>query len=126
MFEKSFETGRIFAMKGSRWVLAEGVLFRLRGCGHAHGHAMPNFILDSKSSVLGLSNEVSFVSKYFWKKGENWGKKSLLYDWTLATDADCIYQKLFPNRILSLFAMNFSGFHRQFTRNHDSVLDHTY
>ena len=91
MFEKSFETGQIFAMKGSRWVLAKGVLFHLRGCGHAQGCAMPNFILDSKSSILGLSNEVSFLSKSFWKKVKIEKRKSPLYDWTLATDADCIW-----------------------------------
>ena len=32
---------------------------------------MPNFFTDSKSSILGLSNEVSFVTKYFWNDGEN-------------------------------------------------------
>ena len=50
-------------MKGSRRVLVEGVLFHLRGRGHAQGHATPNFILDSKNSILVLSNEVSFVSE---------------------------------------------------------------
>ena len=58
-------------MKGSRRVLVEGVLFHLRGRGHAHGHATPNFIQYFKSSILGLSNEVSFVSNFYWKKGEN-------------------------------------------------------
>ena len=80
LFERSFKTGQIFAMKGSRWVLAKEVLFHLKGCGHAQGHAMPNFMLDSKSSILGLSNEVSSVSKSFWKKIENWEKeKSIIW-----------------------------------------------
>ena len=80
LFERNFETGQIFAKKGSRWVLAEGVLFHLRGCGHAKGYATPNVILDSKSSIFGLSNEVSFASKCFWKKVENWEKeKSIIW-----------------------------------------------
>ena len=65
LFERSFETGQIFVMKGSRRVLVEGVLFHLRGRGHAQGHATPNFIHYFKSSILGLSNEVSFVLKSF-------------------------------------------------------------
>ena len=65
LFERSFETGRNFVMKGSRRVLVEGVLFHLRGRGHAQGNATPNFIHDSKSSILELSNEVLFVSKSF-------------------------------------------------------------
>ena len=65
LFERSFETGRIFVMKGSRRVLVERVLFHLRGPGHAQGHATPNFIHYFKSSILGLSNEVSFVPKSF-------------------------------------------------------------
>ena len=65
MFERSLETGQFFAVKGSRWVLAKGVLFHLKGCGHPKDDAMPNFFLDSKGSILGLSNEVSFVSELF-------------------------------------------------------------
>ena len=68
-------------MKGSRRVLVEGVLFHLRGRGHAQGNATPNFIHDSKSSILGLSNEVSFVSRYFLKKRIKMRKlKNPLYD----------------------------------------------
>ena len=43
------------------------MLFQLRGRGHPQGDAMPNFFLDFKSSILGLSNEESFVSEMFWK-----------------------------------------------------------
>ena len=62
-FEKSFETGRISVMKGSRRVLVKEVLFQLRGCGHPQDDATPNLFTDSKSPILGLSNEVSFVSE---------------------------------------------------------------
>ena len=61
----------ISAMRGSRLILVKVVLFQLRGCGHPQDRAMPNFFPDSKSSILGLSNEVSFVTEYFWKDGEN-------------------------------------------------------
>ena len=45
------------------------MLFQLRGHGHRQRDAMPNFFLDSKSSVLGLLNEVSFVSENCWNGG---------------------------------------------------------
>ena len=47
------------------------MLFQSRGRGHPQDGAMPNFLLDSKSSILGLSIEESFVTDYFWKDGEN-------------------------------------------------------
>ena len=62
LFEKSFETGRISVMKGSRQVLVKVVLFQLRGRGYPQDDAMPNFIPDSKCPLRALSNEVSFVS----------------------------------------------------------------
>ena len=68
-FEKSFETGRISVMKGSRRVLVKVVLFQLRGCGHPQDDAKPNFCADSKHPILGLSNEVSFVPEILWKDG---------------------------------------------------------
>ena len=71
LFERSFETGRKFTMRGSRQVLVKVVLFQSRGHGHPQDRVMPNFFPDSRSSILGLSNEVSFVSEYFWKDGEN-------------------------------------------------------
>ena len=63
LFERSFETGRISVMKGSRRVLVKVVLFQLRGRGHPQDDATPNFCADSKRPILGLSNEVSFVPK---------------------------------------------------------------
>ena len=69
LFEKSFETGRISVMKGSRRVLVKVVLFQLRGRGHSQNDATPNIFPDSKSLLLGLSNEVSFVSEIYWKCG---------------------------------------------------------
>ena len=63
-FERSFETGRISVMKGSRRVLVKVVLFHLRGRGHPHGDATPNFLPDSKSF-----SEVSFVSVIFREGG---------------------------------------------------------
>ena len=67
-FERSFETGRISIMKGSRRVQVKSVLFQLRGRGYPQNDATPNFFPDFKHSILGLSNEGSFVSKLFLKK----------------------------------------------------------
>ena len=64
-FERSFETGRISVMKGSRRVLVKVVLFQLRGHGHPQDVATRSFFVNSKRLVLGLSNEVSFVTKSF-------------------------------------------------------------
>ena len=66
-FERSFETGRISVMKGSRRVLVKVVLFQLRGCGHPQDDAKPKFSANSKRPILGLSNEVSFVSGFISK-----------------------------------------------------------
>ena len=64
-FESNTETGRISVMRGSRRVLVKVVLFQLRGYGHPQDDATPNSFPDSKSSILGLSNEVFFVSEFF-------------------------------------------------------------
>ena len=68
-FKRSFETGRISVMKGSRQVLVKVVLFQLRGRVHSQGDATLNFLPDSKSFSLGLLNEVSFVSVIFREGG---------------------------------------------------------
>ena len=47
------------------------LLFQLDGRGHPKDDATPSFFPDSKNSIVGLSNEVSFVSKIFWKGGES-------------------------------------------------------
>ena len=54
-------------MKGSRRVSVEVVLFQLRGRDHPQDDATPNFSSDFKSSIIGLSNDLSFVSNFFWK-----------------------------------------------------------
>ena len=43
------------------------VLFQFLGPRLAHDGATPNFSPDSKSSLLGLSNEVLFVSEFLEK-----------------------------------------------------------
>ena len=63
--QNSLKTGKISVMRDSRQVLVKVVLFQLRGRGHPQGNATPSFFPDSKSSMLGLSNEVPFVSKFF-------------------------------------------------------------
>ena len=66
-FESNTETGRIYVMGGSTQVLVKVVLFYLRGHYHPQGDASTNFFPDSKSFLLGLSNEVSFVSVFYRK-----------------------------------------------------------
>ena len=68
-FERSFETGRISVIKGSRRVLVKVVLFQLRGSGHPQDDATLNCFTDSKCPIQGLSNEVSFVPEILWKDG---------------------------------------------------------
>ena len=68
-FESNTENGRISVMKGSRQVLVKVVLFQLRGRGHPQDDATTNFFANSKSPILGLSNEVSFVPELLWKDG---------------------------------------------------------
>ena len=65
--KKSFETGRISVMKGSKQVQVKVVLFQLRGRGHPQDDAIPNFFANSKRPIFGLSNEVSFVPEILWK-----------------------------------------------------------
>ena len=66
-FERSFENGRISLMKGSRQVLVKVVLFQLMGRGHLQDDVTPNFFPNTKGSIRGLSNEVSFISESFWE-----------------------------------------------------------
>ena len=49
----------------------EGAIFILQKGGNPHDHATPKVIPDSNSCILGLSNEVLFVSGFFWKGGQN-------------------------------------------------------
>ena len=58
-----------FILEGVRPILVKVVLFHLSGCGNLHDNATLKVIPDSNSCILGLSNEVSFVSGFFWKGG---------------------------------------------------------
>ena len=46
------------------------VLFQSSGHDHPLDDARPKFFPDSKSPILGLSNDVSYVSESFWEGGE--------------------------------------------------------
>ena len=70
----SFKIDCSSIMTGSRWVLVKVLLFQLDGYDHPKDDAMPSFFHDSKNSIVGLSNEVSFVSEIFWK-----GDKSVYF-----------------------------------------------
>ena len=49
-------------MGGATPVLLKVVLFRLSGRGNSNDDAMPSLDPDSNSFILGLSNEILFVS----------------------------------------------------------------
>ena len=68
-FERNTETGRTSVMRGSRRVLVKVVLFQLKGPCHPQDDTTTNFFPDSKSPILGLSNDVSFVSEFYSKGG---------------------------------------------------------
>ena len=63
--ESSFENESISIMRGSRQILVKVLLIQLDGRGHPQDDATPSFFPDSKKSIVGLSNEVSFVSEIF-------------------------------------------------------------
>ena len=44
------------------------MLFQLSGRGNSNNDAMPDFVPDSNSSILGLSNDMSFVSGNLFEK----------------------------------------------------------
>ena len=47
------------------------LLVQLSGRSNPHDNATSKVIPDSNICILGLSNEVSFVSGFFWKGGQN-------------------------------------------------------
>ena len=67
LFERRFETGRILALRCYRQILVKVMLFQLRWHGHPQDDATPNFPLDFKRSITGLSNDVPFVSEFLQK-----------------------------------------------------------
>ena len=66
--EISFEIGGKPVMEGSRRVLVKLLLLQLGGCDHPQDGATPSLFPDSKSSILGLSNNVSFVSEFLFER----------------------------------------------------------
>ena len=47
------------------------MLFQLSGRGNSNNDATPDFFPDSNSSILGLSNEILFVSEFLLEGGQN-------------------------------------------------------
>ena len=68
LFGEALKLEEFFAKKCYRQVLLAEVLFQLRGRGHPQSDATTNFFPDSKRTILGISNEVSFVSKLLLQK----------------------------------------------------------
>ena len=67
--ERLSDTGKISVMRASTRILVKVILFQLKGRGHPQNDAMPIIFPDSESLLLGLLNEVSFVSEIYWKCG---------------------------------------------------------
>ena len=55
------EIGSSSVLRSVRPILVKVVLFQLGGRGHLLEDATPSFFLNSKSPILGLSNDISFV-----------------------------------------------------------------
>ena len=70
-------------MEGVTSILLKVMLFQSSGRGNSYDNATPKVKTDSNSWILGLSNEVSFVSEFLCKGGQNsqnvW-LEILLYD----------------------------------------------
>ena len=67
LFERSFETGRISVMKGSRRVLVKVVLFQLTGCGLPQYGATPNSFLILNALYKGFQMRYHLFLKFFGK-----------------------------------------------------------
>ena len=65
------EDGSSYALEGATPIFLKVLLFHSRGRGNHHDNATLNFISDSSSCILGLSNEISFVSGFFLEGGQN-------------------------------------------------------
>ena len=50
-------------LRAYRPILVNVVLYHLRGCGIPYDTTTPSFITNSRDPIIGLSNEVSFVSE---------------------------------------------------------------
>ena len=62
-----FASPFIFAQGKKNSILLTEVLFHSRGRGSISEGAKPSYLTDSRSSILGLSNEVSFDFELYWK-----------------------------------------------------------
>ena len=58
-------------MRGATPILLKVVLFQLSGRGNSNDDATPSFDPDSNSFILGLSNEILFVSEFLLEGGQN-------------------------------------------------------
>ena len=58
-----FETGNFSTLRDVILNLLKVVLFHSRGRGSFYAAATPRFMTDYRGPILGLSNEVSFVSQ---------------------------------------------------------------
>ena len=63
------KTENISAQRDKNSILLTEVLFHSSGRGSTFEGAMTSCITDSRSSILGLLNEVSFDFEFYWEGG---------------------------------------------------------
>ena len=61
------KTENISAQRDKNLILLTEVLFHSSGHGSASEGATPSYITDSRSSILGLSNEILFDFEIYWE-----------------------------------------------------------
>ena len=65
--DSSFETENFSTQRGMKSILLRVVLLHSQGHGCLFGTAMPTFMTNSRSLLIGLLNGISFVSEIFSK-----------------------------------------------------------
>ena len=66
------ENGSSSVLRGVRSILVTMVLFKVSGHGHPKDDATTSFFMNSKSSMLGLSNGISFFVILFFERWPKW------------------------------------------------------
>ena len=61
--DSAFETDNLSTLRDIQLIVLKVVLFHLGGRGNLYEMITPNFKTKSRSSLTGLSNELSFVSE---------------------------------------------------------------
>ena len=63
------EKWNTYNLQAYRPILVNVALYHSRGSGSPYDTATPSFKINSRGSIIGLLNEVSFVPESLWKDG---------------------------------------------------------